>query len=797
MNNLYLRLALKNLLKKKSNTVVSILGLAIAFAAIFHIVSIVGYEKGYDGQNKKADRIYRISGDIIAAENTMSHAVLGPLMGPGLKDGFPAVESFVRLVPTKSTIKLELEDKSVFEVEEAYTADTSVFNIFTFSFVYGDASHALRNPDEIVINKSLSKKMFGDVDPLGKIIVRDGTPLTVAGVVEDSPENAHHHLNVLFSIGNQWADLTGIPATKLSEAYWMPSCYVFILLHKGAKIESITDNFQPFFEKNMSNFGKAINAKFSPIAIPLRDLHFSKNMNYDYPKGNRTYSTIFLIIGVFILSVGFLNYSNLLVSQNIAQSKNIGVRKINGAKQLDIYFQLFVNSTIIIAVSLVISILLYRLSIPLLNDISIVNANTISFGTISCLSLAMLFGLSSISSLIPFYKQKNRSGLELMSKNITGKMHKGQLSFGRVSTIAQLSLSIMLLISIMLIGKQLSFMTKSDMGFDKENVVLLKINKTICNAETVNSLKQEILRDPNIESVAFSTRAVGEVLGSFHFQIDKQGEKVTKIVNGLGIDYDYITLMNMEFSDGRNFEIGRNDDNFNSIIVNEAFVDFCGLASPAVGQELQGAKVVGVLKDVCFNSLKNETEPVVFFISEQSGGYLNIRVRAGANLHSTLESLNEKWASFFKDEPFTTQFLDNRVKMMYDDDFAKSKLIRMFTIITMLISLMGLFNISLLISVQRTKEIGIRKVNGATISEVLLMLNKDFIKWVAIAFVVATPIAYFAMNKWLENFAYKTTLSWWIFALAGVLALGIALLTVSFQSWKAANRNPVESLRYE
>ena len=233
------------------------------------------------------------------------------------------------------------------------------------------------------------------------------------------------------------------------------------------------------------------------------------------------------------------------------------------------------------------------------------------------------------------------------------------------------------------------------------------------------------------------------------------------------------------------------------MIINEAAVEFCGYTPPVVGTEIEGVKIIGVLKNVCFNSLRNQTEPMLLYLDQQNEGYLNIRIKANSDLKIAIANVQKSWKTFYVDEPFKMQFLDNRIKMMYDDDYAKSKLIKLFTLVTVLISLMGLFNISLMQSNQRTKEIGIRKVNGARISEVLLMLNRDFVKWVAISFVIATPIAYYAMNKWLESFAYKTELSWWIFALAGLLALGIALLTVSWQSWRAARRNPVEALRYE
>ncbi|RKD92077.1 ABC transporter permease [Mangrovibacterium diazotrophicum] len=796
MKKIYIKLAIHNLLKRKNNIAISLIGLAIAFAAIFHIYSTLSFEMGYDSHNQKADRIYRISGDIVAAENTMTHAVLGPLMGPGLKSEFPAVENFTRLVPVHQAVKLEADEK-IFEVEEAYTADSTVFDVFSFHFIYGNPQQALRNPNEIVLCESLSHKFFGTDDPIGKTVIRDGQPLTVAGVVTDSPENAHHKLNVLFSMGNQWSDLSGIPAIKLSEAYWMPVSYVFVLLHPHAKIQDITDNFQPFYEKYMATFGKAINATFEPVAIPLKDLHFSRNMSYDYPKGSRTYSYIFIVIAFFVLLTAFINYTNLLVSQNLVQSKSIGIRKINGANQLGIYLQFLMNSVLVLSVALVFGGMLYWISLPLFAEVSIIHAAPLSIVTIIGLSAVLLIGLALLASFIPYFNQAKKSGLKLLVSRELSNTNKGQLNFGRISTVVQFSLSIILLIAALTITKQLDFLTKSDMGFDQNNVVLLKLNKTICTTQAVASLKQELERNPYVESAAFSAHSPGEVLGSLHFEIDRDGKKVSKIVNSMGIDYDYIPLMKMELAEGRNFDVSRADDNFKSVIVNEAAVDFCGLTPPIAGQQIEGVTIVGVLKDVSFNSLHNQTEPLLFFLDAQKVGYMNVRLKANAKLTTAVEGVQQVWKSFYKDEPFDMQFLDNRVKMLYNDDYAKSKLIKVFTVVIFLISLMGLFNVAVMQTRQKTKEIGIRKVNGARVSEVMNMLNRSFLLWVGIAFIIAIPIAWYAMHRWLENFAYKTELSWWIFALAGLMALAIALLTVSWQSWRAATRNPVEALRYE
>ncbi|WP_439182965.1 ABC transporter permease [Carboxylicivirga taeanensis] len=795
MSRLYFKKALNNLFSKRNNSFISVIGLVIAFTSVFYIYSIVSFESGYDSHHKQRERIYRISGDIIASENTMTHAVLGPLMGPTLQEEFPAIDSFVRLIPVRHTVNLEA-DRKIFHVEEAYTADASVFSIFTFEFVYGSPEKALQRPNEIVINESLSQKMYGEANPIGKIIIRDGTPLTVAGVIKDCPGNAHHHLDVLFSMGDWWNNQEGINDVRMSEAYWMPSCYTFILLQNDARIEDVINNFKPFYDKYMATFGTHLNAQFAPVAVPLEDLHFSQYMSYDYPKGSRTYTYLFIAIGLFIILIALLNYSNLLVVQNVIQSKSIGIRKINGASQLRIYLLFLFNSLVVITLSLIVAAFLYRLTIPGLIGRLQLSMDPIPNALMFLFVVGLSFVLSSLIALIPFLNQFKQNGLQLIQPKSAANMSKVQLSFGKLSTIAQLSLSIVLLISVMLIGRQLAYMVESDMGFDKENVVLLKLNKTICQPETVKSFKEELLRDSNIESVAFSRYAPGEVLSSFHFQMDRDGKTVTKIINGMAIDYDYIPLMKMELANGRNFSPIHND-RMQSAIVNEATISFCGLIPPVVGQTIADVKIIGILKDVSLNSFHNQAEPLILYLDEQKDGYLNIRMKAEADMPASLSNIEKNWKRFFADEPVEMQFLDKRIEWLYNDDFVKGQLINLLTLISVGLSLMGLFNISVLKSNQRTKEIGIRKVNGAKTSEILLMLNKDFIKWVAIAFVIACPIAYYAMSKWLNNFAYKTELSWWIFALAGLLALFIALLTITWQSLKTARRNPIESLRYE
>ncbi len=796
MNLLAFKVAYQNILRQKDSSIVSMLGLSIAFAALLFIYFYVSFELGYDTQYKNSNRIYRVSGDIVAAENTMTHAVVGPLMSPGLKDEFPSIEAFARLIPIRQSITLEAKDEK-YSIEEAYTVDHSVFDVFTLDFVYGNKKSALANPNEIVICKSLSKQYFGHANPIGETIKKGNQIYTIKGVVKDSPKNSHHKLNVLFSMGNRWENLEGIPEIKISEAYWMPSAFHFVLLKPKTKIEDISKNFESFYQKYMAKFGTAINAKFKPVFIPLKDLHFSRHMSYDYPKGNRSYTYLLVLIGTIILIIAIVNYVNLLLSKNIEQAKNTGIKKIIGANRLGIYIQQLINSLTFIGISVLLAIIITSLLFATVMQVSGINEFSYSLSKSLIISLIIWIATSFVTSLIPYLSQVSKNGLQLINPLHSKIRVRSNFTFGKVSTIIQYSLSTALIISVLLISRQINFLLKSEVGFDKENIVLLKVDKDVSNQGSIESLKNELLKSPMIDNVSFSSRVPGDVLGTNHFQIERDGKKVTKIVKSIGVDYNYLKLMNIHLKKGRNFSKEFSNDSRSSVIVNESLIDFCGFTDDLLGEKIGNSRVIGIVKDVCFNSLHNSKDPLIFYLGDKNGGYLNIKLLSENNMETSIDYIQKTWDSFYKDVPIEIQFLDNRMKMMYKDDLNKKTIIEIFTLVSIVISLMGLFNLSSLIAKSKIKEIGIRKVNGAKVTEILTLLNKGFISWILVSFIIACPIANYAVNKWLENFAYKTDLSWWIFALAGVLALGIALLAVSWQSWKAARRNPVEALRYE
>lgn len=789
-----LKTTLKNVFSKKNASILSMLGFSIAFISIFYIYTYVSFELGYDSKPEKADRIYRISGEIVASENTMVHAKLGPLFGQGLKDEFPEIEDFTRLSAFHEDVLLEFDEKK-FNVKEAYRADHSVFDIFSLEFVFGDRNNALVAPDQIVINQSLSQKIFGNNNPVGKTLKHNNKVVTIKGVIKDSPENVHHRLNVLFSDSDN--NYNGLNAINLSEAYWMPSTYTFILLKPNCNIAAVTKNFEPFYNKYMAAFGAVINSKFIPIAIPLKDLHFSRHMNYDYPKGNKSYSYILVLVALFIFLIALLNYGNLLIFQSITNSKEIGLMKIFGASRSGLFMQFLINSLFFVSASAGLALFVFQLSLPYSETITGIPPKDLYFGNgILLLSVILILVASFSATLIPFiYQFSNQDASLINLKNTSYTKIKG-LQFGKSVVVIQFSLSIILIMASITIAKQLGFLIDSDMGFDKNNVVLVSLPKGQTTLSKGNAFKNILNTSPLISQTSISSHTPGDILGSIHFQLNKDGETVTKIVNSMSIDYDYISLMGMEIKKGRNYSPEYKTDDERSIIVNEAFVDYCGFNDNIVDSIINNVKVIAVLKNACFNSLHTQADPLLFRLNNDSRGYINVKLKT-SNIEEAISFIKESWLSFFPELPFEYNFLDQKVAMLYENDTKKNILIQLFTLVSIIISSMGFLNLASNISKQRSKEIGIRKVNGATISELLITLNKDFIKLVGIAFVLATPIAWYAMKMWLQNFAYKITLGWWIFAFSGLIALLIALLTVSWQTFVAARRNPIEALRYE
>ena len=790
------RFILRNIIKNPLFSIVNIAGLTIAFASIFFIFLNVSYVSNYDKYHELGDRIYRISGKLVTADNESYHAKVGPALGPMMMEVFPEIENTCRMHVSEKVLFSQPNIDETF-TEEMYHTDKSILKMFTLSLLFGSEDEALNGPDKLVLCESLAKKIFGEIDVVGNELMVDNKTCTVSAVMKDLPSNSHHNIKALMSLPVKFNNTNKMINSMGQEACWMPNCYTFILLREQSIIGTIESGFQDFYKQHMAGFGEKINTQFDLVPTPLYDLHFSRYFDFDLPKENYSYIYLLSAIGIFILIIAGINFLNLFSSTFVTRIKVLRIKKINGASSKGLLRTIFIELLIIVLASLVLGFGLVFLlknhiessfKLPIQHSPEVL----ITLAIIITLCLVILFSIC----YVPFAKlfiSDSVPHIERLKSQRVSIFGKGT---NQPFIVLQFVISIILISSTFIVKKQLNYIFDYDIGYEKENILMLDLKAPGMSPGRYHAFKSELDKSPLIESTAFSSHIPGENLNSFHLSVDKGGEEVRIIALDMLIDADYFSLMDMDMLKGNKFS-GQPSSNERYAIINQAFVNTCGYGEDVINNKIEGLKITGFVNDAIYNSLHSKARPIVYIHAAPQGyGYLNIKLSA-SNIKAAIAFIKKAYNDVFHEQAPSLKFMDSTIEQMYQEDIRHGKYINIFSMLSIFISCLGLFGISVINFKNRIKEIGIRKVNGAKITEILAMLNKDFVKWVAIAFVIACPIAYYAMNKWLENFAYKTTLSWWIFALAGLLALGIALLTVSWQSWRAATRNPVEALRYE
>jgi putative ABC transport system permease protein len=767
----------------KRNTVDSFInqaGLSVAMVVFIFISLYVENEITYDNYLPNADRIFRITTALTSPNGeTTDMALANAPFAQILKNRCPEIEDIVCIeADIGDRYELKFAENN-YENINIRKATPSIFKVFSYPVVYGKTSDFLSSPNTIVLTESLSRKIFGNLFPLGQKVSIGESTFEVTGVIKDLPTNTDLQFSALIP-----SDFNG--TGELAD--W-GDCYVYIqtlspyISDLNKKITQITVDEYTNFMKEMGGFQLVHRLQ------PLKSIHFDNTKLADSPKGNKTMVYVFSIIALLILIIAGINYNNLTLSQIEKRKKEFSILKTTGCTKQQILFQIIGESLLNIFLSIVISAMLALLLLPLFNNLFSEDFQFVSILklAIPLLTIFVFFGI--LSALYPALKTANTSQVHKQGFNL----------FGKSLVIFQNTVSIVMIAGLFLVWSQVHFMKTAELGFDKEQLLAISIPPEPDNFPGKEALRQEFTSLTEVKSLAFG--GGGTNLGMTNNWMkaimavkDENGNKVQFVLNLPQIDENYIDLFEIELLDGRNFSANIPGDTDRAIIINEAYARIMGWKNP-VGKTVgdnSSQTIIGVVKDFNFDALYNPIEPLSFTLLKEQPSYLFLKIEP-----KEIHAIREKWESLYPDEPFTFQFMNKHMAGLYQQQEKDMTTLSYLTLVAILISCMGLYGLTSHFCLNRTKEIGIRKVNGARISEVLIMLNKDFVKWVAIAFVIATPLAYYAMHKWLENFAYKTELSWWIFALAGLLALGIALLTVSWQSWRAATRNPVEALRYE
>ncbi len=668
----------------------------------------------------------------------------------------------------------------------------------------GNSATALNEPNTVVLTESLAKKIFSKTEVIGEILQaihkEQKTNLRVTGVIKDIPENTHLKISYLVS----FSTYTNWNVFSPQSLNWNNNCFfTYLLTKEGTKTDALQ---QKIINIDLGDDSERMNIE------PLADIHLCSDKPYEAEANGNANSVKFLFaISAFIILLSWLNYINLSSAKMMERTKEVGIRKVSGARKQQLIFQFISESLLLNTIAFVIALGLTFLALPIFNALI---GKELSFSVLGIGQTLILIGIPILgiflSGLYPTIVMSSFAPVKVLKGKMTSS--RGEFSFRKGIVTAQFLATIILLIGTITILKQLKYMNNVPLGMNLNQTISIK-STIIDDPQNANHsyqlLKEEITKLPLVENASLAATYPGggyENMSTFTYMKFSDGTE-NKHTNWFTytVDENYLPLMGFELLAGNNFSANESS-NKNKIIINEfsaklmGFVNYDDAIDEKVNWWGKDFYIAGVIKNYHHFGLKNEEKPFIIRYSSDSKGLI-VKLKSNnvslTEVNKELSSLEAEWEKVFPQSTFHYSFIDQKFSSLYNDEKQFSQTFTFFTFLAIFIAMLGLFGLSYYRINQRIKEIGVRKVNGAKISEILTMLNKDFIKWIAIAFIIATPIAYFAMHKWLENFAYKTTLSWWIFALSGILALGIALLTVSFQSWKAATKNPVEALRYE
>jgi putative ABC transport system permease protein len=681
-------------------------------------------------------------------------------------------------------------------------SDSSFFDVFYVPLLRGDKKTVLNASHTLVLSESTAKKIFGKDDPIDKtlIIGDDKVPFKVTGIMADIPETSHFNANMIASFmsyssanDNNWGNSNFItyillkPNTKPGVVDAKMSG--LISKYMGPKVqETFGMSYEDFVTKN----------KYKMYLQPLKDIHFNQAITQNTkPSSNPKYLYIFGSIAILIIIIAAINYMNLSTAQASKRAKEVGIKKVSGSSKGMLIRQFLTESLLLSVISLLFAIIIIEYSLPYFNNLIGIKLQMHYFNNwfvIPVLIVLSVF-IGLLAGSYPAFFLSSFSPSIVLKGKLMDNIKNGKLR--SILVIIQFSISIILIVGTMVMFRQIQFMQNKDLGFSKENLLIISRLDKI--GTRVNPFKDAIAKIPEVIKVASSTAVPGQFGSDQTYSVEsKPGEVINLRINY--IDYDFFDTYGIKFSSGRSFNGSFSADK-DVCIVNESAIKQLNLTNTFTSRLIDGREkfsIVGIVKNFHFESLHNEINPYVFRFKNENinFGYLSIRLSTKATA-KTIKEIEKVWKEFTSNDPLQYFFMDQEFAQMYKEEKQNAQLSVLFSLLAVMIAALGLFGLTSFTIKQRTKEIGIHKIYGSKVTEVMIMLNMGFLKLVAIAFVIATPIAWYAMHKWLQGFAYKTELSWWIFGLAGIIALGIALLTVSWQSWRAATRNPVEALRYE
>ena len=790
----YVKVAIRNLVKHKFYGIINVLGLAIGMTCCLLIFLYVQHELSYDSFHTKKDRIYRMVTDIKTPTETLNINITSAPMAAYMKADFPEVEDMVRLDDARLLIQ---RGKQTFQEDESMFADSTFFHVFDFTLLRGNPNTALVAPFSIVLTEDAAKKYFGDEDPMGQRLRMDGEyDLTVTGVMQNMPENANFTFDVLLSLSTRLEKLDPDRAEQ-----WGNFGYEsYVLLSEQANVSTLESKLSAFLRNYISSEDRDEGMTYTLFLEPLTDVYFSER---GAPQtGSLTNIKIFSVIAVFILLIACINFMNLATARATERAKEVGIRKVVGAVRRQLTVQFLCESLLLSLLAFIIALLASELLLPAFNRLAgkTVASSILQHTYYLPLFVGVVLSIGVLAGLYPAL---------VLSRFKSVAIVKGRFSSSRrgvvlrkALVVTQFAISIMLIAGTAVVYTQLNYMRSQALGFNKDRVLVIDFRGDGAVREKIETFKQQLGNNPNVQSVSASSSVPGEGnAGAFTEIENPAGDMQASNVNLFYVDHDFLGQYEMSLAVGRTFSRDFVTDT-SALIVNEALVRSYGYASPEdiIGRQFSQwgveGEIIGVVKDYHFRSLQEEIDPMTIRLEPSNARFISLNLK-GDDIPATVSALQQQWQMLAPQRPFNYFFLDEAFDQQYRAEVRFGQLFIYFAGLAIFIACLGLLGLISYTIVQRTKEIGIRKVLGATESSIVRLLSQDFLGLVLVAFVIAAPVAWYALSRWLEGFAYRVVMPWWIFALAGSLALLIALITVSFQSVKAALANPVDSLRNE
>jgi putative ABC transport system permease protein len=794
----YLKIAVRNLFKQKAYSAINIAGLSIGITCFMLIFLFIADEMRYDSFHSKSDRIYRLIEEIDQeGQGEVSSSNPLPVAEALITDYPHFIEKTVRFFNFQTpTLTIQIDDQK-FNEKKLFFVDSTLFDVFDFKLEQGNPKAALAEPNSIILTKKLAEKYYGNESPVGKtLIFEGGINLKVTGVFAEQPAQSHIDFDGLIS----YSTINTFVGPGFGTNWiWNPA-WTYLLLNDDVKPEELEKEFPDFIQKYYPDI---IKNQITHWLQPLEDIHLTSDLDYEMKK-NGSLATIYIfgVVGILILIIACINFMNLATARSVKRAREVGMRKVLGAERSQLIYQFIGESVLLSLIAVIISIALIQLLLPLFNNLS---GKELTFEFfINPWLLLIIFCVGLFVGIIAGTYPAFFLSAAVPVKSLKGKYQGGSrsVSLRKVLVIAQFAISLVLIIGTIIIYQQLKYMQNANLGFNTEQIVVVPTRFPML--QQIETLKNEFKRNPNILEVSVMNEVIGEHHNTHEFHYEGMEDGKVVWLPGLIVDEDFVETFGLQIVAGRNFSREFLRDDSLGVIINEAMVNKLGWNSPeeAIGKEFRSTtgneRVIGVVKDFNYVSLKEPIGP--FFLDmvpfQFFKRFMAVRIK-GEDVPNTISHMENHWQQTAAAFPFEYFFLDENLNQLYKAESNLGKLIGYFSILAIFIACLGMFALASYTAEQKTKEIGIRKVLGASTPGIVSLLSKEFLKLVLFANLIAWPLAYFAMSSWLNDFAFRIDIPLWSFIAASIAAFIIAFATISFQSIKAALADPVKSLKYE